>query len=80
MDLYKRRPETVKAEQFLPNKQPWPQGVIEVKYAGVENKFDENTRYKIGDRFINHGDWIVYDSNNILIFDDTNFKESFRRV
>lgn len=63
MPLYRKKPVTINADQFFPDKKPWPQGVYEVKRAGVENKFKENRIFKIetleGTVNVSVGDWII---------------------
>lgn len=73
MTLYRNRVRTVEATQVDLN-----QDAIPDKYIYVAG----NYYYDIeGDmRFIEHGDWIVKESNEILILSDARFKLEYEEV
>lgn len=64
MARYRKKPVVVEAEQFWPEKKPWPKGVVRADwpFSGGENNF--GLKVDDGNWVLLHpGDWIVTKSH-----------------
>ncbi len=58
MPKFRKKPCVVEAEQFWPDKKPWPKGVTSAKYEGhyVTTIHRQKTRVVCGDWIISEGE------------------------
>lgn len=61
MTKYRKKPVTVEAEQFWPNKKPWPNGVI---MTAVDERDPSKGNHRVictlgGNIKVSSGDWII---------------------
>ncbi len=83
MAKFKSKVVEVMAEQFFPEKGPWPKGVMRGGFEGRNNKpthWVENRDGKVCEVF--SGDWIVAESNGHGYYpvSDEAFKEKYEPV
>ena len=59
MPKFRKKPVVIEAEQFVPDRMPWPDGV---RYIGRDTKYN-SPHYWIntleGGHMVNPGDWII---------------------
>ena len=67
MQLFKRAPAIIVAEQFQIDKKPWPPGVQEIRSNWREKQEESERRFHLMSTVVYpilSGDWVVFDSNN----------------
>ena len=57
MPTFRKRPILVEAEQFFPDRKPWPEGVIDLKNEAIEEGWGIQTLE--GMMLVTPGDWII---------------------
>ena len=82
MQVYKHIPIIVEAEQFFPDKKPWPDGVYDRRGGSLISSTDPYAvQFGSGRISVHPNDWVVRDKNgNYGVMRDGHFKRDYELV